>query len=560
MPETSAKYNARLLAFLLKRHGCTQVVVAPGSRNAPLILALSADEAYTTYSVPDERAAAFTALGMAMENRAPAAVICTSGSAAANFLPAVTEAYYQQVPLIIITADRPEEVIGQGMGQTIQQKHIFGHHILAEAHLHREPGDRLSENYNQRLANETLQAANEGPVHINVPFAEPLYHKTKPGKEAFRHIAKVQTTQHVASSDLKELVQTWNSSAKIWVLTGQMNPQPEIAKALSRLQQKSSFVWLTETLSNTPAAGQINCIDRLINTISKEEHAQFAPDLVITLGGEVVSKMIKKLLQNNPPKEHWHVGEVYYPKDSFFKLSHIIGVQPQHFFEQLAEGVKPKDNTWYKQWQQKNEVKKEAHKRYLKKAPFSDLSVFDTLLKHLPQEGVLHCANSASIRYAQLFEHPPQRRHYANRGTSGIDGSTATAIGHALQTKQMVTLITGDVAFLYDSGAFWNDALPQNLKVIIVNNGGGNIFRIIKGPANLDHFERFQETQHQHNLEGVAKTFDIPWLKANNYESLEKQLKQMYAAPGLQILEVKTPRLQSPEVLADYFSYLKTHS
>ncbi len=560
MEQTSAKYNARLLAALLKKHNCTQIVVAPGSRNAPLILALSADEAYETYSVPDERAAAFTALGMALEKRQPAAVICTSGSAAANFLPAVTEAYYQQVPLIIITADRPEEWIGEGIGQTIQQKHIFGHHILAEAHLHREPGDDLAKHYNQRLVNKTLQEVVAGPVHINVPFSEPLYEKQVAGGEHFRFIEKVQPQHFLSAQDLKTTEEAWNGAAKIWVLTGQMHPQEELWQTLAKLQEHSPFLLLTETLSNAQQVAKISCIDRLINTISEQEKQDLAPDLLITIGGEVVSKMVKKFIQEHPPKAHWHVGDFHYPKDSYLQLSRMIPVQPQLFFQQLAEVAAPKPKTWQQRWLQKNDNKNERHQAYLQKASFSDLKAFSLVLEGLPADGYLHCANSASIRYAQLFEHPPQRKHFANRGTSGIDGSTATALGHASQTQKMVTLVTGDVAFLYDSAAFWNDRLPQNLRIIVLNNEGGNIFRIIKGPANIDHFERFQETHHNHDLAGVAQTYGIPWLTADDEATLKEQLKALYQGSTLKILEVKTSRLESPAILADYFRHLKTKS
>jgi 2-succinyl-5-enolpyruvyl-6-hydroxy-3-cyclohexene-1-carboxylate synthase len=223
--------------------------------------------------------------------------------------------------------------------------------------------------------------------------------------------------------------------------------------------------------------------------------------------------MVKAFIQKHQPQEHWHVSEYYYPKDSYLSLSQIIEVQAANFFNQLLPLAHGKPTEWRNRWFQKHLNKGGWHKKYLSNLDYSDFKVFEAIVEQLPVNGILHCANSASIRYAQLFDHEPNLEHYANRGTSGIDGSTATAIGHALQSSKTVTLVTGDIAFLYDSAAFWNDRLPDNLKVIVLNNEGGNIFRIIKGPANIDHFERFQETHHQHNLELQCMRFCLDHIR-----------------------------------------------
>ncbi|QNR23760.1 2-succinyl-5-enolpyruvyl-6-hydroxy-3-cyclohexene-1-carboxylic-acid synthase [Croceimicrobium hydrocarbonivorans] len=558
MSKTSSLYNARLLAHVLKAHECENLVVAPGSRNAPLIYACMA-EGFETYSIPDERAAAFTALGMALEKGKPAAVICTSGSAAANFLPAVTEAYYQKVPLVVITADRPQEWIGQGAGQTIMQEGIYGKHILGEANLIREPQDDLARQYNLRISQEALLNLHKGPVHINVPFDEPLYDEYEGPEEQFRIIRRPATERHLNEADLSELVQSFEQAERPMILVGQMSPDPALEQALALLLKKRPFLLLSETLSNLNHIPGVHSIDRMVNTLGEEEAALLQPDLLISLGGEIVSKMVKAYLRKSGDFPHWHFTEDEIFKDTFHKLTLNLDCKASWFFQQLSERVQAKANPWVQKVWELEESRAQWHKDYLKNCEYSDLKVYAELLKHLPQSTVLHSANSAGIRYAQLFDHRDDVRHYANRGTSGIDGSTSTAIGHALNTEDPVVLVSGDVAFQYDNAAFWNDRLPQNLKVIVINNQGGNIFRIIKGPDKIEDFERFQETQHQLNLSAVAKMYGIAYQEIAREEDLSTGIEAFFALEGLAILEIKTPRLESPDVLKNYFQFLKSH-
>ncbi|MGB0979479.1 MAG: thiamine pyrophosphate-dependent enzyme, partial [Croceimicrobium sp.] len=216
-------------------------------------------------------------------------------------------------------------------------------------------------------------------------------------------------------------------------------------------------------------------------------------------------------------------------------------------------------NDWLKQVLNLESRRAEAHQKFIEDCPFSDLKAYDYILKHIPKDSVLHCANSAGIRYAQLFDQDAGIRHYANRGTSGIDGSTSTAIGHATVSKSPVSLISGDIAFQYDNAAFWNDRLPANLKLIIINNQGGNIFRIIKGPDQVQEFERFQETQHHLDLSAIAKLYGINYRSVDNEQALKDVIAGFFDQAGLEILEIKTPRKKSPEVLKAYFSYLKEY-
>lgn len=556
MQKTSTLYNARLLAFLLNEHGIKNIIISPGSRNAPLIIALRVFD-FNFYSVPDERAAAFTALGMALDDGVPAAVICTSGSAAANYLPAVTEAYYQRVPLLVITADRPKEWIGQGAGQTIQQENIFGSHLVNAANLLREPQDELARNYNQRLSNEAIIKSYKGPVHINVPFDEPLYDTQDFEEEGFRLIKELAGARSLSGEDWSYLTPLYKECKKVLIIAGQSPVDAELKALLVDFLGRSNHLLFTETLSNLTGLPGVHTIDRLVNTLSASEKEFLQPDLVITFGGEVVSKMLKSYLKDFKPKAHWNLSEDDSLTDTFQALTVNLKISPYEFFKGLNTIGFNGDDAWSKEILKWDAKKLAAHQEFWQNSPYSDFKVFGQILKHLPSDSLLHCANSASIRYAQLFNQDADILHYANRGTSGIDGSTATAIGHALNTDKPVSLITGDIAYLYDSGAFWNDGLPDNLKIIVLNNGGGNIFRIIKGPENNADFERFQETKHQLNLSGIAKTFNINYHIVSDKNEVDLALKNLYSSQSIAILEIQTPAAESPQVLKDYFRYLK---
>ena len=556
--KVSSKKNARQIAAILKAHGCRRIVISPGSRNAPLILTFNADDYFESYSVPDERSAAFTAMGMTLEKHEPAAVICTSGSAAMNFYPAVAEAYYQKLPLIAITADRPLELIDQGVGQTVRQEGVYGEHIVKEAKLLRDPEDELSEAYNQRLLNEVMLASVNGPVHINVPFDEPLYDRHSEADEEVKIIRRVPSRPSVP--DISDFAKIWNQSPRVMILAGHKRPDQELVGLLDELNETSPFLLLTETVTNLPVARKISTIDRLINTISESEKKELQPDLLLTFGGEIVSKMVKQFIAAYPASEHWHLSDTGELRDTFRQLTGVIRSDATAFFKALAAQAQPKAADYRNHWLQKAEAKAASHQSFFEKAAFSDMAVFKKIFEAIPDGSILHSANSASIRYAQLFEHPPGIDHFTNRGTSGIDGCTSTAVGHALCTGRPVFLLTGDVAFLYDSNALWNDRLPANLRIIVINNQGGNIFRIIKGPQGQAEFERFQETTHNLNLKAIGELFDLHYDVAHSDDEFTRKLPTFISNRSSEkpaILEVITPRLDNAEVLFDYFEHVR---
>ena len=537
---------------ILVKKDIQDVVISPGSRNAALTLSLVHHPHFNTYSVPDERSAAFIALGMIQATGKPTAVLCTSGSAVLNYAPAVGEAFYQKLPLIVISADRPMEWIDQQDGQTIRQQGALSNHVVHEVQLLSDPSNSDQLWYNQRITNEALNAAmhENAPVHINFPFNEPLYETDETANSAVKVIEQLQTTPQLSQLAYETLAESWNHAEERVLLIGQMPKDPALEALIQKLADSQSITILSETTSNVSGKGIIPCIDRFIASNAGHLNA----DLLISIGDAVVSKRIKKHFRTQAPSYHWHVNTNTPAPDTYQALTHHIPLEPLQFLETLMKlvSLEPKKSAQYNQ--ALNLQLEERSKAFILKAPFSDLSVFHFVKEHISHASHdIHIANSAPIRYAQLFHWERSHSYFCNRGTSGIDGSISTALGYSVKVNNKVFLITGDISFFYDSNAFFNPHLPSNLKVIILNNGGGNIFNIIPGPSQTETAKPYFDTPHQFNAEHIAAMHHIAYMKAENESDLENHWKGFYEHGGAAILEIVTNPETNPQVLNDFF-------
>lgn len=561
MNQLSDKHGVRNLVEICAAKDIQHVIISPGSRNAPLNISFNEHGAFTCLSIPDERCAAFVALGIAQQTGNPAIITCTSGSASLNFAPAISEAYYQKIPLIILTADRPDEWINQGEGQSIQQKNVYANYILKSYHLHLDTEDADNLWSNDRMICEAIDISliQKGPVHINVPFREPLY-----GKRDYSNIPlpKIHRTFLPYPTGNKPLAfYSWhmlNKYKKVLILCGLI---PEKNEALNNILNHFSnrVVVLSETTSNISGENIYNNIDALLTNFDKKE---FAPELLITIGHSFISKKIKLWIRGVNLNEHWHVSEDENPHDVFKALTQHIKINPSLFFEQLKKNKKEInfiDIPYLKLWKNKSEEIKKKHHLFIKKTPWSDLKVFSTILNQLPQGTNLQMGNSSPVRYIQLFPMREDILYNGNRGVSGIDGSTSTAAGAAMVNQKPTTIITGDIAFFYDSNAFWNHHLTGNLRVVLINNKGGGIFRLIAGPPSTNQLDEFFETTHNFKAKGICDTFHIPYYFAENSEALEEILPQFYAkqkGDRPAVLEISTPREINDEVFKNYYKNL----
>lgn len=558
---TSDKKGVRILTEILIQKGVKRIVLSPGSRNAPLLMAFARDKRITHYVVLDERSAAFFALGMAQQSGEAVALACTSGTAPLNYGPAIAEAYYQRLPLIVITADRPVEWIDQEDSQTIRQDHLFSNIVKASYRLPAELRDEEESWYANRVVNDAVNYAMQGrrgPVHINIPLREPLYGQRVYSEEKMRTVDLLEAAPVLLPHIAAELAGRFNTCRKVMILAGFHLPDERLKLSLHQLAAFDQVIILTETPSNLCSEFYIGTIDRVLATIEEEEKADFAPDLLITFGGALISRHVKAFLRQYKPKEHWYVDQSEHPADTFKVLTHQIRLEAADFFASIGGRLKACQSGYAAQWRQRNKCAIDRHNDFLVRVPWSDWKAFSLIWPALPAGVSLQLSNSTPVRYAQLFECPQVLRVDCNRGTSGIDGSTSTSVGAALLNPGITVLVTGDMGFLYDSNALWNRYITSRLKIIVMKNGGGGIFRFIQGPSELDELEECFETARQVNVRGFAELHHFAYFQAEDELELQEVLPLFWReSQQPAILAVDTPGLENAEILKGYFRNLK---
>ncbi|MDB4226253.1 2-succinyl-5-enolpyruvyl-6-hydroxy-3-cyclohexene-1-carboxylic-acid synthase [Flavobacteriaceae bacterium] len=545
------KELAQIIIAACRQFEIQTVVISPGSRNAPLTIGFSNHKDFETLSIVDERCAAFFALGIAQQTLKPVALVCTSGSALLNYYPAIAEAYYSQIPLVVISADRPAHLIDIGDGQTIRQENVFKNHILYSANLKEFDAENSIKALSKAFS---LLRQVKGPIHINAPFNEPLY-ETVATMNDFRFIAEESDLQDTI--DYENLASQWNSAKKKMILVGVHSPNAALEILLDKVADDPSVLVFTETTSNLYNKRFVNSIDNLIFNLTEEEFTSLQPDILLTFGGMIVSKKIKKFLRDYSPKEHWHVNELR-AFDTYQVLSKHLKIDSHSFFKHFCELVDYDNKSTYEStWTHYKQRIREKHNHYIKTAPYSDLKVFEQVLKVIPDFSEVQFSNSAIIRYSQLFEMNSTITVFCNRGTSGIDGSTSTALGAAYATQKPTTLITGDLSFFYDSNALWNNYIPSDVRIVIINNSGGGIFKIIPGPKKSIALKYF-ETPHCLTAEHLCVMFGFEYSTAHNLKTLAEEVVGFYdKSDKPKVLEVFTPSDLNDLVLKEYINNLK---
>ncbi len=549
------------LAQLCHLHGVTHAVISPGSRSAALTLAFARNPNIACQVVMDERAAGFIALGMAQQLKKPVVLICTSGSAAYNFAPAVAEAFFQQIPLLILTADRPKEWIHQNDGQTIYQAEIYSKHVKGFWDLPADHSHPDSLWFINRSLNEALLTAKElpcGPVHLNVPIREPFY-PTKDEifapSENIRIIKRAKTQSVIDEETWVEIRVGWEGSEKILIAVGQQGRNDKLNELLRDFALTFKVPIVGDVISNLE--NNEHFITKQDLFLRENSHNNLRPDLLITVGKSFISKNLKSFLRNNSPKIHWHISDDLHIIDTFQTLTQQLNVSPNYFFSRLYEILtignvgkkndKEKSNPYLSNW-----LKEEAMTKHLLTSFLTDLTTLNDItaisfiLKRLPEGSQLHLANSMTVRYVNLLGIEKEGVEvFCNRGTSGIDGCVSTAIGAALTRERPVYLIVGDVAFFYDRNGLLIDDLPQNLKIILINNAGGTIFRMIDGPASQPELPKYFETHHHYNGLRTAEDSKITYFLIQNsnipnLENLANAWKDFTEINNTAILEIQT--------------------
>ena len=525
------------LVALLQAHGVRDVVLCPGSRNAPLVHALSHQLAGATcHSIIDERSAGFYALGLALATHRAVVVCCTSGTAVANLHPAVAEAYYQGVPLIVLSADRPERWIGQWAGQTLPQPELFGSLVRKAVHLP-EPHTEEERWYCNRLINEALLAALAplpGPVQINVPISDPGVSLLPPtlaehtpgssdrrpiGMQPGRCIQQLYPCR-IDAQAVEPLLQRLVTFERKMILVGQESWSAATSTGETFPQSlREQFLCIGESLSNSPVS--ICSLDALLASLSEADRRALQPDLLITLGGHIVSNKMKQYLRTYPPRETWHLSPDPTVVDLFCSLTEQIIAPIWPFLDTLAHGLAGLASSPYAgHWRERIDRLPSPTPRY------SSLAVVGSLLSHLPEEPcVLHLANSSSVRYAELFRKPRRLLTLCNRGTSGIEGSLSTALGFARQrAEERHFIVIGDLSFFYDLNALGLPEVGSNVRVLLLNNQRGSIFQSLPTLEMERLSQRYITAEHQLQAQGWAESCGWEYLSVHEASELEETI------------------------------------
>ncbi len=564
--KTTDKEPCRLIIDLLALHGIEDVVLSPGSRNTPLIIAANRHPDLRTHVIIDERVAAFVGLGISLQTQKPVALICTSGSAVLNYAPALSEAFYRHIPLIAISADRPAEWIDQDDSQTIRQVGVLSNIVKGSFDIIGDNSDRIQNRFAVRTVNDAIILAKKGPkgpVHINVRLDAPLGNVTEVNKKSKTKIELWQAQEKQLSDRQFETLARECIGKKIMVIGGFGAENPRLDRALDDFVKATGAILLHEAQSNLHPSISVGHIDAVITTFSDEDSAVLKPDIVISFGGAILSRMIKQFLRDAKNIDHWHLAESSRSIDCFMNLTRRIECERTNFFEKMSEhyAQAAQPNTAYlKAWLAKKSEARLKILDFFKECPWSDFYAIGRLLKIIPRKWNLQLSNGTSVRYAQLFDYSAIKSIECNRGVSGIDGATSTAVGAHIYYDDNTLLITGDMSAQYDIGALALKEITPRFKMAVLNNKGGGIFRYIKSTSKLDECEQCFSAMINLPLRQLAEAYGFAYFEATDKISLDKSFG-LFAAEDRRpaILNIITPPDVNTETLNKFFNSQKSN-
>lgn len=553
----ATKYVCQALSYLLAEHGVTDVFISPGSRNAPILMAVDSNPRLRLHRVIDERSSAFAAMGMAQESGRAVALVCTSGTALLNYAPAVAEAFYQRLPLIVISADRPAQWIDQDDSQTLRQPYALANFVKYSCNIPDYTAPHEEEAwYAQRCINDALLAStapSPAPVHINIQLAEPLT-AHYPEVSDFQLIREMRNEPALEFKQIKELAESL-ADKKVMIVSGFMAPNHLAQRGIKLLAKVPNVVILSEAMANLHAPGVIYNIDRYLRLIDADEE-KYRPDVVITLGGALVSRHLKTYLRNIKGLKHWNVGTNDASIDTFRHLNLRIYSLPQSFIHSLGVAmvrISPIIN-YKSEWDALKAADKCSHDSLIAQAGWSSLKAFSIIWPLIPYKANLQLSNGTIVRYAQLFDQGLLHAVNCNRGVSGIDGSTSTAIGAAINYPGPTILITGDMSFAYDIGALGIEEAPDRIKIVVINNKGGGIFRFIRSTKNIDNRENLLCMEPKVDVQYAAKAYGWQYLSAHNESELRSVFPKLLKCQEKCILEIFIEPDEDTAMLNNYFN------
>lgn len=569
------------LVYICEQMGVSNAVIAPGSRNTPLTLAFAHSDVIDCFTVTDERSAAFLALGMSQYREEPVVLICTSGTAALNFASAIAEAYYQHLPLIVLTADRPVAWIDQADGQTIRQQNIYSGYCKASFHLPTdypvELANPASEHFQtiqwqcERTVSQALDLALQfpkGPVHLNVPFNEPLYVRLPETHSNPKIIRTLGMDFLPDAQTLNQFTAAWNNAGSKMIVVGNFKRDEELNALLNEASELPDVLVIAENLSNISGDKIISSPDLFFSALTEKQQAVLQPDLLITIGHSAISKKMKQFLRKFKATDHWQLQSGLPYADTYQSLRHVLPVRAVNLLTEPIRKARDESKSLKKtskkstagsgMYQLLHQKIKKYARQYFDELSASDMWFIHKFIKEIPENTVLQLANSTVVRISQLLETRSDLEYYCNRGTSGIDGSLSTAVGSAIFSGKDTFLITGDLSFLYDSNGLWNNLLPGNLKILLLNNGGANIFRMIGNQSVIAKVQYFYDAPYLVNFDSLANAYLVHHQVCDSKEKFNEMVKICLNYPGCSILEVETDMEQNVDYYKNIFKNIQS--
>ena len=556
---------------MLLKHGIRQAVVCPGSRNAPIVHNLHECGEMECWPVTDERSAGFFALGLALASRQPVVVCVTSGSAVLNLAPAVAEAYYQHVPLVVVSADRPQAWIGQLDGQTMPQQGVFGSLVGKSVSLPLHVDDKTERWLCNRLVNEAILASTYPvgqPVHINVPIDEPLFHFDVEHLPEERAISLRRADALALGHEVVRMIE---EAQRPMVVVGQHRCDTQrldrtvCKKGVAYLQQQG--VWLSERL--TDLSDHTWHLDEAVAAIGDDD--TYLPDLIVYMGDTVVSKRLKHFLRRAKDAQVIMVAPDGEVRDVTAHTTQVVVARVEDVLQAAAERADEGDTSsksisslsstasreeFRGKWLGLLENVAQTAETY--QPPFSQMAVVRYLeeqLEDIETPFQVHYANSTAIRLANIYA-----RHFVwcNRGVNGIDGSVSTAVGFAAASTDMVLCVTGDLSFFYDQNALWNQNLKGNLRIVLLNNGQGAIFNTLPGLNGSKALQQYVGGAHHATARGICEQNDVGYLKASDMEEARMGIVRLLTETTRRpmLLEVFTDASADNAALKGYYDMI----
>lgn len=510
------------LIALLKEFGIKKIVVSPGSRHRPFVASISQDPYFELFSVVDERSAAFFALGLIQESGEPVAITCSSGTACMNYGSAIVEAYYQKLPLLVLSSDRNPYLLNQGEDQMYSQVTSFADCTKYHAQL---PiiKDETDHWYANRIINEgliALKAHGRGPVHLNIPVVS--HHGDSLNVAQLPSVRKISHHSFSLSLNWSEYARKIDRKKVVIVCGQSVKVSADLLNAIDKFAEKCGGVILTDKMSNFHSPFALDNTLLALQAMKPAEIPFMLPDIVISIGGNYIFNNELKRFFKQGNIENWQVGRENQVCDPFWKLTQMFEMDESDFFISILSYLKENRNPDYRDlWLQFRDLPQPTLDRY------DEIYPIGKLITNLPDYCDLQLANSNTIRFAHYFPIKSSIRVNCNRGVNGIDGSMSTAVGFSTINERSTFYITGELSFFYDMNALWIKHISRKMRILLINNNGGAVMYDLPCRPSDNHYPIYLATGHDAVAKGWAESQGFIYIAAHDKKEVDEGIKTL---------------------------------